>query len=164
MAAKIYLAADPEKNADLIRALKKLPFDFVSPHEKIAASHMTLSCDIKNAIDETFDGADGFLAVVGEKTPSDAGGCENCDSYNAWFRYCGRDLRHSRTVDYNGFFEYACKRAIGQKCRIVVLYDGADVNRENCPPLLKNRGEHIAAYSAGKKAFNTAVIQKALTA
>lgn len=161
----IYLMADEQSDHDLIDDLKSLRLPLISPREKIASTHAYLSCDIKKLIDETLHDVKTLLVVINEKTVDDVhGGCENCDSYNPWFRYCGRNLSHSRQIDYNDFLDYGCKQAIHQKCHIVILYDSDIVHRDWCPPLLKNRGTHIAAYLPDKKQkLNTSAIKQALT-
>lgn len=114
---------------------------FEDAHELTQARDTSLPCSIKRSLKQRLDASKTFVLVVGNKTASlTRGGCRNCPSYSIYGR-CHR----SGTVDHRSFIDYECEYAVDNHLRVAVLYNSTHVDKEKCPPAVRDVGIHRPA-------------------
>ena len=75
-----------------------------------------------------------FVLIVGNGTKSRrAGECNYCSNNND----CGSSSNKS-------FIEYECDKAVRDGLKIIVLYKATTIDKNKCPDVIKNVGNHIA--------------------
>lgn len=134
---------------------------FKDAHDLKQAKDSSLNCNIKRSLKDRLDVSKTFVLVVGDKTNNlTAGGCQLCGSYNSFIKYC---VRHY-SVDYRSFIKYECDVAYNDIGKIIVIYNGTSIKKENCPEVLRNIGKHLPAYywENGKLYWNYEKIKDAM--
>lgn len=144
---KTYIAGDWTGDSDLIKKIyewnegSSWSLSFSDAHELAQSRDTSLPCSIKRSLKERLDASWTFVLVVGDKTSSlTRGGCRNCRSYSI----CGHCHRSGR-IDHRSFIDYECEYAERNRLRIVVIYNGCEVDREKCPVSVRYLGTHIPA-------------------
>lgn len=147
---KTYIAGDWTGDKDAIDKLKErnlsdsLDLTFSDVHNFIQARDSSLNCSIKSSLKERLDMSKIFVLVVGTQTNSlKAGSCSYCSSYSS-YGWCIR----GRTIDYRSYIQYECEKAVeafhkGEIKKIIILYNSVYVDKNKCPLVLRNIGEHI---------------------
>ena len=80
-----------------------------------------------------------FVLIVGSHTDTvSKGGCQLCDSYNSYGKYCTKGY----SVDYRSFIKYECEEATKANLQIIVLYNSTSVDRSLCPSAIRSKGNH----------------------
>lgn len=146
---KTYIAADWDNDFDAVQKLHQWndsnywSLSFHDAHKTKQARDTSFCCSIKKSLRARIEISKRFVLIVGDKTTAvTKGSCRYCSSYLAPFHYCTRD--HS--TDFRSYISYECEMAIKDKVPIVVLYKSTRVNREKCPSILRNVGNHVPMY------------------
>lgn len=165
---KTYIAGDWTGDQDLISQLYKWndsdywSLHFVDAHELTQARDTSLPCSIKASLAERLNASKTFVLIVGAETMNlRKGSCVYCAGYDRYYRRCSRN--HS--VDYRSFIEYECEKAVKDDMKIVVIYNYANVRKDKCPLILRDKGMHINGYylgTDGKYYWNYTEIKNAI--
>lgn len=146
---KTYIAADWDSDFDAVQRLHQWnesnywSLSFHDAHKTKQARDTSLCCSIKKSLRDRINVSNRFVLIVGDKTTLvTKGSCQHCSSYFSPFKYCTRD--HS--VDFRSYISYECEMAVKDRLSIVVLYKSTKVNKEKCPPILRNLGNHAPMY------------------
>lgn len=146
---RTYIAADWDGDQSAVEVLyswnnnKYLSLSFTNAHDLMQARDTSLNCSIKKSLKERMDASKTFVLIVGDNTASvRSGSCAYCKSYNSWGKYCARGY----SVDYRSYIEYECDKAVEAGVKIVVLYNSWQVDRNKCPQVLRNRGNHVSMW------------------
>lgn len=144
---KVYIAADWTGDSNAVSILRAWndseawSLSFPDAHEMTQAKDDSLNCSIKKSLSLRLDASKTFVLIVGNKTKDlAAGGCQYCRSYNGWRGFCARGF----TVDYRSYLQFECEKALRDRLKIVVLYNGVNVDRSKCPDTLSRHGVHVA--------------------
>lgn len=138
-----YIAADFDHDEDAVKHLHWMKrsglIQFLDAHELQQSSDSSLACSIKKSLKYRLDNSYKFVLVVGQHTDTvSKGGCQLCESYNSWGKYCAR----GNSVDYRSFIKFECDKAVEAGLKIVVLYNSTVVNRDLCPVAVRWKGIH----------------------
>lgn len=164
---RTYIAADWLGDYDVVERLHKWnnskywSFSFTDAHDLMQARDNSLNCSIKSSLSKGLDVAKTFILIVGNNTRTVRNGsCQYCKSYNSYACTCSRGYN----VDYRSYIEYECEKAVKDRLKIVVLYNGARVNKSKCPDIIKNIGTHVAMqyYESGLYYWNYQAIKNAI--
>lgn len=143
---RIYIAADFDENKDAVDKLLQWndsdfwSLSFTNAHNLQSSYDSSKPCSIKKSLKMRMDGSKTFVLIVGDETDDvTKGGCQLCDSYNAYTKSCARGY----PVDYRSYIKYECDKAVEAGVKIVVLYKAASVQRWKCPESVRNRGVHL---------------------
>lgn len=150
---RTYVAADWTGDSDAVEQLYKWntskywSLHFSDAHDLTQARDSSLNCSIKDSLAQRLNASKTFILIVGDNTINlRSGGCQYCNSYNAYVRYC----THGYSVDYRSYIEYECEKAIKDNLDVIVLYNSTNIHREKCPEILRYKGKHVAMrYLAG---------------
>lgn len=140
-----YIAAsfDHDKNAvDHVYELNREgKIHFYDAHALQQSYDTSLNCSIKSSLLYRLKNSYRFVLIVGSHTDSvSLGGCQLCQSYNSYGKYCVK----GRTVDYRSFIKFECEKAVELGLKIIVLYKSTSINKELCPDAVRYRGTHQA--------------------
>ena len=164
---RTYIAADWSGDYDAVERLHKWnnskywSLSFTDAHDLMQARDNSLNCSIKSSLGKRLDVSKTFILIVGNNTrPVRSGSCQYCKSYNSYTCTCTRGYN----VDYRSYIEYECEKAVKDRLKIVVLYNGARVNKSKCPDIIKNIGTHVAMqyYESGQYYWNYQAIKNAI--
>lgn len=151
-----YLAGDWTNDHDAIEQIikwnegDKWSLHFNDVHKLTQSSDESNNCSIKESLRKRLLVSKKFVLVVGDKTDDlRSGACYLCPYYKSY--YVGMSLKysckHNLTIDNRSFVEYECEMAKldydNGKMEIVVLYNSCYVDKNKCPAILRNIGEHI---------------------
>lgn len=131
---RTYIAADWDGDKDLVDVLHRWNdndywnLSFSDAHDLMQARDTSLPCSIKKSLSERMSASKTFLLIVGANTNTvTKGECRYCSEY---FPYLGR-CRHGYGVDNRSYIKYECEKAVRDGLNIIVVYNYADVHREN---------------------------------
>ena len=138
-----YIAADFDNDSQAVNHLytmkEKGLLSFLDAHELQQSNDDSLPCSIKKSLKYRLDKSYKFVLIVGTHTNTvSKGGCQLCQSYNSFGKYCVRGY----SVDYRSFIKYECENAVEARLQIVILYNDVMVNRYLCPEILRWKGTH----------------------
>jgi len=143
---KTYIAAEWDGEKDAIKQLKKWneselwKLHFLDAHEITQARDTSLNCSIKKSLKKRLDVSKTFVLIVGNNTATARSGhCVYCTYYNSNFMSC--NLKYS--LDFKSYIEYECSIAIKDIPQIIVLYNSLTVDKNKCPALIRDYGEHV---------------------
>lgn len=143
---KTYIAGGWTEDWDLIEKLYEWnnsdywALNFVDAHEFMQARDSSLCCSIKRSLSQRLEVSKTFVLIVGKYTNElRKGGCQYCSEHNSYAAKCARNYYQ----DYRSYIEYECECALEQGLRIVVIYNGESVRRNDCPEVLRNKGIHL---------------------
>lgn len=143
---RTYIAADFDEDKDAVDKLLQWndsdywSLSFTNAHDLQSSYDTSKPCSIKRSLKMRMDGSKTFVLIVGDETNDvTKGGCQLCDSYNAYTRSCARGY----SVDYRSYIKYECDKAVEAGLKIVVLYKAASVQRRKCPESVRYRGVHM---------------------
>jgi hypothetical protein len=165
---KTYIAADWTGDHDVVEQLYKWKdsnywgLDFHDAHDLTQARDSSLNCSIKRSLSTRLDASKTFVLIVGNGTKSvKSESCQYCNNYNNWSSIpCNRRY----FVDYRGYIDYECEKAVRDGLKIVILYNAATVNKSKCPDVIKNVGVHTAMcyYENGQYYWDYQAVKSAL--
>lgn len=113
--------------------------NFTDAHNLHQSNDGSLNCSIKKSLCLRMDASKTFVLVVGAKTKSlTAGSCQHCSSYTGLWGTC--NAGHNTSL--KSYIEYECDKAVRDKLKIIVLYNGASINRSLCPESVRYMGVH----------------------
>lgn len=146
---RTYIAADFDNDNDAVDRLLQWnnsnywSLSFTNAHDLQSSYDTSKPCSIKKSLKFRMDGSKTFVLIVGDKTDNlTKGGCQLCQSYNSYTKYCV----HGYSIDYRSYIKYECDKAIEAGIKIVVLYKAASVQRWKCPESLRYVGMHVPMY------------------
>ena len=163
---RTYIAADFDHDKDVVDQLHKWndsnhwKLTFTDAHELQTSNDNSLYCSIKSSLKMRMDHSKTFVLIVGDYTKSiTKGGCQYCDSYNSYNRWCAR----GHSVDYRSYIEYECDKAVEAVIKIIVLYRATTANRSKCPDTVSSLGYHTAMiyHENGKYYWDYIAVKKA---
>lgn len=165
---KTYIAGDwsgDKKVIDQLYFWKNNPYCdlyFQDAHELSQSNDDSKPCSIKKSLAYRLDNSKTFVLIVGEKTSSlTKGSCRWCESYDYYHSSC----HAGGNVSYKSFVEFECDKALKDRLKIVVIYNGTRVIKENCIKSVQNIGTHIPAFIKkydGTIAWNYVAIKSAI--
>ena len=143
MRNRIYIAADFDHDENAVKYLHWMKsqgmISFLDAHELQQSSDSSLPCSIKKSLKYRMDNSYKFVLIVGSHTDTvTKGGCQLCNSYNSYRKYCAKE--HS--LDYRSYVKYECDEAVKAGIQIVVLYNRTSVDRSLCPEAVRWKGTH----------------------
>lgn len=147
-----YIAADWEHDKDVVDKLyewnrsSKIPISFKDAHEITQARDESLNCSIKDSLLKRLQKSNRFILIVGSHTKKlTAGGCQFCNSYNPYTKYCAR--RHA--CDYRSYIAYECDKAIEMRLKVLVIYNSSQIDKSLCPDGMKKycNATHVPFFS-----------------
>ena len=138
-----YIAADFDHDENAVKHLYWMKrqglIHFLDAHELQQSNDSSLACSIKSSLKYRMDNSYKFVLIVGSHTDTISnGGCQLCDSYNSYGKYCAR----GHSVDYRSYIKFECDKAVESNLQIVVLYNSTFVNRDLCPLAVRWKGTH----------------------
>lgn len=143
---KTYIAAEWDGDQGAVKKLKEwndskhLNLSFTDAHDLTQARDNSLNCSIKSSLAKRFDISKTFVLIVGSNTKSVRNGsCQYCTKYKTTTVNC----TSGKSVNYDSYIEYECRKAIKDGLKIVVIHNSAQINRTKCPDIIKNVGEHV---------------------
>ena len=151
-----YLAGDWTNDHDAIEQIKtwnegdKWSLHFNDVHKLTQSYDESNNCSIKASLRKRLMVSKKFVLIVGNNTDElRSGACYLCPYCER--RYEGMDLKysckHNLSIDNRSFVEYECEMAKldydNGKMEIIVLYNSCRVDRNKCPTVLRDIGEHI---------------------
>ncbi|MBR6028035.1 MAG: molecular chaperone Tir [Clostridia bacterium] len=149
---KTYIAGDWTGDSDLIQQIYKWNnsdywgLDFHDAHELTQARDDSLPCSIKSSLRMRLDASKTFVLIVGDHTMRlTKGGCQFCNSYNSYGKYCAK----GHSVDYRSYIEYECEKAIKDGLKTVVIYNAECIDKALCPDVIRHSGVHLPAIYRG---------------
>lgn len=150
MGAYTYIAADFDHDEDAVNHLHYLKerglITFLDAHEIQQSYDSSLACSIKKSLKHRLDNSYKFVLIVGNHTNTvSKGGCQFCDSYNSYLKYCAKGY----SVDYRSFIQFECDNARNLGLDIVVLHKNIVVDRNLCPEAVRRTGSHYAVVCRG---------------
>lgn len=160
-----YIAADFDHDEDAVNHLYWMRdrglISFLDAHELQQSNDDSLACSIKKSLKYRLDNSYKFVLVVGSHTDSvTKGGCQLCESYNSYLKYCARGY----SVDYRSFIKFECDKAVELGLKIVVLYNNTKIDKSLCPETVRWRGTHekmVFRGLDGQLYWDNAAIQRA---
>lgn len=164
---RTYLAGDWTGDQNAIQQLKNwnqsehLNLTFTDAHELTQARDSSLNCSIKASLDTRLNASKTFVLVVGKNTSNlKSGGCQYCERYNSSTSSCASGY----SVDYRGYVDYECEKAVRDGLKIIVLYNSTSVNKNLCPDAVKTCGVHIPMHvlNGGKVCWDYTSVRDAL--
>lgn len=166
MRSYTYIAADFDHDDDAVKHLhwmkRKGLISFLDAHELQQSNDSSLACSIKKSLKYRMDNSYKFVLIVGSHTDLvTKGGCQLCESYNSYGKYCAKGY----SVDYRSFIKYECDEAVKAGLRIVVLYNSTIVDRDLCPSAVRWKGVHqsmVYRGRDGKLYWDDSAIQQAM--
>lgn len=149
---KTYIAGDWDHDKNAVERIYKWKegnrwsLDFHDAHELKQARDTSLPCSIKASLKSRMDASKLFVLIVGNYTDTiTKGGCQFCNSYNSYLRWCAR----GHSVDCRSFVKYECDKAVEAGIRIVVLYNSTTIDKNKCPLAVRQKGTHVAMIYRG---------------
>lgn len=146
---RTYIAADFDEDKDAVDKLLQWndsdywSLTFTNAHDLQSSYDSSKPCSIKKSLKMRMDGSKTFVLIVGDETDDvTKGGCQLCESYNAYTKSCARGY----PVDYRSYIKYECEKAVEANLKIVVLYKAASVQRSKCPQVIRYCGTHVPMY------------------
>ena len=143
---RTYIAADFDNDKDSVDKLLQWndsdywSLSFTNAHDLQSSYDSSKPCSIKKSLKMRMDGSKTFVLIVGDETDDvTKGGCQLCESYNAYTKSCARGY----PVDYRSYIKYECDKAVEADLKIVVLYKAASVQRWKCPESVRYSGVHL---------------------
>lgn len=153
---RTYIAGEWDGDSDAIDQIyrwnegDKWSLHFVDAHGFKQCYDSSMPCTIKLNLSERMGRSKTFVLVVGNNTVSARkGSCfyQNCGNkqynYYTGMYYC---IAVNKAYTTESFIEYECRLAydawLKNEVKIVVLYNGASVNKTKCPEILRNIGTH----------------------
>ncbi len=161
-----YIAADFDNDENAVNHLHWMKrrglISFLDAHELQQSYDSSLACSIKKSLKYRMDNSYRFVLIVGSHTnTATKGGCQLCDSYNSYGKYCAKGY----SVDYRSFIKYECDEAVTAGLQIVVLYNDVSIERSLCPEAVRWRGTHqkmVSRDSDGKYYWDDFAIAQAM--
>lgn len=161
-----YIAADFDNDENAVNHLHWMKsrglIRFLDAHELQQSYDSSLACSIKKSLKYRMDNSYRFVLIVGSHTDTvSKGGCQLCDSYNSYGKYCAK----GNPVDYRSFIKYECNEAVKAGLQIVVLYNDVSIERSLCPEAVRWRGTHqkmVYRDSDGKYYWDDFAIAQAM--
>lgn len=143
MKNRTYIAADFDHDENAVKHLRWMKsrglINYLDAHELQQSNDSSLACSIKKSLKYRMDNSYKFVLIVGSYTDAvTKGGCQLCDSYNSWRKYCVKGY----SVDYRSFIKFECDKAVEGNLQIVVLYNNTAVDRNLCPEVVRWKGTH----------------------
>ena len=142
---RTYIAGDWTGDQDAINKLYEWnkgywSLSFTDAHELTQARDGSLNCSIKKSLKDRMDASKTFVLIVGKETDNlTAGGCQLCDSYNSYGKFCVR----GHSVDYRSYIKYECEIAVDAEINIIILYNSTAIDKSKCPEAVRHLGTHI---------------------
>lgn len=138
-----YIAADFDHDENAVNHLHQMKksgkINFFDAHQLQQSYDSSLACSIKKSLKNRLDESYKFVLIVGSHTDTvSKGGCQLCQSYNSYGKYCARGY----SIDYRSFIKFECDKAVENGLRIVVLYNSTKVDRSLCPEVVRYKGTH----------------------
>ena len=138
-----YIAADFDHDENAVNHLHWMKrqglISFLDAHTLQQSNDSSLACSIKKSLKYRMDNSYKFVLIVGSYTNMvSKGGCQLCDSYNSYGKYCAKGY----SIDYRSFIKFECEKAMEAGLKIVVLYNSATVDRTLCPEAVRMVGIH----------------------
>lgn len=137
---KTYIAGDWTDDSDAVEELYKWNrsdywgLSFQNAHDITQSNDKSRNCSIKASLRSRLNVSKTFVLIVGNGTKSRrAGECNYCSNNND----CGSSSNKS-------FIEYECDKAVRDGLKIIVLYKATTIDKNKCPDVIKNVGNHIA--------------------
>lgn len=137
---KTYIAGDWTGDSDAVEELYKWNrsdywgLSFQNAHDITQSNDKSRNCSIKASLRSRLNVSKTFVLIVGNGTKSRrAGECNYCSNNND----CGSSSNKS-------FIEYECDKAVRDGLKIIVLYKTTTIDKNKCPDVIKNVGNHIA--------------------
>lgn len=137
---KTYIAGDWTGDSDAVEELYKWNrsdywgLSFQNAHDITQSNDKSRNCSIKASLRSRLNVSKTFVLIVGNGTKSRrAGECNYCSNNND----CGSSSNKS-------FIEYECDKAVRDGLKIIVLYKATTIDKNKCPDVIKNVGNHIA--------------------
>lgn len=145
-----YIAADFDNDENAVNHIHWMKdkgiIRFKDAHEIQQSNDSSLFCSIKRSLKFRLDNSYKFVLIVGDHTNTvTKGGCQQCESYNSYGKYCARGY----SVDYRSYVKYECDKALENELEIVVLYNSTIVDRELCPEVVRWKGLHKSMIYRG---------------
>lgn len=162
---KTYIAAEWTGDQDAVEQLYKWndsdhwALNFIDAHEVTQARDSSLNCSIKRSLKDRLDLSKTFVLIVGQKTDLvTAGSCVYCSEYE------NHACKKKNSLDFRSYIKYECDKAKEAGIKIIVLYNGAKIERSKCPLVLQEQGTHMAMkyLKDGKYYWNYQAIKDAL--
>lgn len=143
MRSRTYISADFDHDENAVKHLHWLNdkgiISFLDAHDLQQSYDDSLACSIKKSLKYRMDNSYKFVLIVGNHTSTvSKGGCQLCNSYNSYRRFCAKGYG----VDYRSYIKYECDKAVEAGLKIVVLYNSTSINRDLCPEAVRNIGTH----------------------
>lgn len=137
---KTYIAGDWTGDSDAVEELYKWNrsdywgLSFQNAHDITQSNDKSRNCSIKASLRSRLNVSKTFVLIVGNGTKyRRAGECNYCSNNND----CGSSSNKS-------FIEYECDKAVRDGLKIIVLYKATTIDKNKCPDVIKNVGNHIA--------------------
>ena len=143
MRNRTYIAADFDHDENAVNHLHWMKnrglINFLDAHELQQSNDSSLACSIKKSLKYRMDNSYKFVLVVGPHTDTvTKGGCQLCESYNSYRKYCAKGY----SVDYRSFIQFECDKALEASIQIVVLYNSTSISRGLCPSSVRWKETH----------------------
>lgn len=166
MRNRTYIAADFDHDENAVKHLHWMKsqgiINFLDAHELQQSNDSSLACSIKKSLKYRMDNSYKFVLIVGSHTDTvSKGGCQLCDSYNSWGKYCANGY----SVDYRSFIKFECDKAVEAGLQVVVLYNSTSIDRSLCPEIVRWKGTHqkmVYRGYDGKYYWDDPAIQQAM--
>lgn len=161
-----YIAADFDHDENAVKHLQWMKnqglINFLDAHELQQSNDSSLACSIKKSLKYRMDQSYKFVLIVGTHTDTvTKGGCQLCDSYNSYVKYCAK----GHSVDTRSFIKFECDKAIEASLKIVVLYNSTIIDADLCPEAIRWKGVHqkmVYRGEDGKYYWNDRAIAQAM--